>query len=162
MARQAHSNELAPIPFGMDLEKYSWGGEIIKVKTFRLKGNDSTNGIWHIEKAQNSEYRLLDQGGRLILTGLVGQPVTIKDPVYGEIQLHISFLRGRVGAWFDLWLISKIAAIDTLSNQLNISEKGKNTGIIRMTLTGLNPERIKQVLDQVIISFYYLTKLERG
>lgn len=52
--------------------------------------------------------------------------------------------------------LSRLAAVNQLRNNLNVSEQGKDTGILAMSLTGPNQQRIRRVLDAVAQT--YLTQ----
>ena len=153
IARLADPLELASAPFNISRGKYAWGGESIRVELFNMDSHESTDAIWHIVKAEGLQFHLLDESERPILTAKVGQSISVDDPVYGRIHLQITNLKGHTGTWFDLALISRIDAIDQVLEQLSVSEKGKKTGIINVTLTGSNLELTKKILDQITISY---------
>lgn len=44
-------------------------------------------------------------------------------------------------------------AIDSINNSLSVTEKGKQTGIVEMSMTGPNQQQVTSVLKQIIVSY---------
>lgn len=53
------------------------------------------------------------------------------------------------GTRFVIRQISKLGAINELSKRFNVIEMGKESGILGLSLTGTDPERMKQTLDSI-------------
>ncbi|MBL2912050.1 tyrosine-protein kinase, partial [Klebsiella pneumoniae] len=50
---------------------------------------------------------------------------------------------------FTVYYTSKLDAISALQKKFNISEQGKDTGILNLTLTGENPKQIKEIINSI-------------
>lgn len=90
--------------------------------------------------------------GELIAQGPADQTLVSED---GRVRLQL-------GEWqpgeeeLNVTRLSRLAAVNQLQNNLNVSEQGKDTGILAMSLTGPNQQRIRRVLDAVAQT--YLTQ----
>lgn len=91
--------------------------------------------------------------------GNVGTSSTINMPE-GDIEILVESLPA-VGHSIRLTKLSKPVAISSLSSSLSVSEKGKKTGIIQLTLNGSDQKQISRVLANVVQS-YIAQNLLRG
>ena len=136
--------------FGMD--NYAWGGEHIQLQ--RLVLPEGSGGILLIA-GEDQQYTLIDVDGEILLTGSVGEVVIAKG-----IEIFVSELVARVGTEFNLNRSSRINVINNLQAGIKISERGKKTGILRISLDGDNPELIVRVVD-VVSNLYLRQNVER-
>ncbi|POT56158.1 tyrosine-protein kinase [Citrobacter amalonaticus] len=95
----------------------------------------------------NTHYQIAGDG--FILEGSAGKP----------LEGHgVSLLIRQIDAWkgsrFVISRVTHLAAIAALQQHFSITETGKNTGMLSLSLTGENPSQISGVLDS--ISHYYL------
>ncbi|MGK9626111.1 protein-tyrosine kinase, partial [Salmonella enterica subsp. enterica] len=68
---------------------------------------------------------------------------------YGPVNLTISKLDGRPGAQFTLRHLPRLAAIARLQQQLHIMERGKQSGVIGVTLEGDSPQLTAAILNEI-------------
>ena len=92
-------------------------------------------------------------------TGNIASPTTIKTPE-GDINISVTSLPAT-GHSITIKKLSTPSAITELSQLLSVSERGKQTGIIQLTLTGLNQKQVSRVLANVVQS-YVDQNLARG
>ena len=92
-------------------------------------------------------------------SGNIGTPTTIKAPD-GDIKIFVAALPST-GHPINLTKLSFSSAIDALSNNLSVTERGKQTGIIQLTLTGEDQQQVSRVLANVVQS-YVDQNLARG
>ncbi|QNK08288.1 polysaccharide biosynthesis tyrosine autokinase [Enterobacter sp. JUb54] len=78
------------------------------------------------------------------LHGKVGQLLDDKG-----ISIKVDKLDAEAGVVFDIEYVSKLKAITSLQDVLNISDQGKDTGILSISLTGSDPDLIKQIVDSI-------------
>ncbi|ENY5349804.1 polysaccharide biosynthesis tyrosine autokinase [Klebsiella aerogenes] len=78
------------------------------------------------------------------LHGKVGQLLDEKG-----ISIKVDKLDAEPGVVFDIEYVSKLKAITSLQDVLNISDQGKDTGILSISLTGSDPDLIKQIVDSI-------------
>ena len=91
-------------------------------------------------------YDLFTEDGELILSGKVDE--THEFHYHGESgRIHITELYANSGASFTLVSGSRQGTIDSLQRQLNVSEKGKQSGMLTVSLEGADRHRITQILN---------------
>lgn len=82
--------------------------------------------------------------------GEVGELERFRD---GLIELHIVSLEAAEGAEFAVVKLSRNAAIRDLANRLSVSEVGggrnSSTGMLNLTLTGPDQDRVRRSLDAI-------------
>ncbi|MCQ6261992.1 polysaccharide biosynthesis tyrosine autokinase [Alcanivorax sp. MM125-6] len=97
-----------------------------------------------LKAADNGEAALFHDDD-LVARGAPDQPLVSED---GRVRLVL-------GQWqpgdeaFNVIRKNRLAAINNLRARLGVSEQGRDTGIITLSLTGPSPERIRKVLDAV-------------
>jgi tyrosine-protein kinase Etk/Wzc len=98
--------------------------------------------------ATNGGYVLQGPEGQILAEGTVGNTLTWGEgSSAGRVAIHV--LEAQPGAHFTLVRQSRQAVIERLQAELNIAEKGKQSGVILITLQGSNPSQITQVLQSV-------------
>ncbi|QJC55763.1 Tyrosine-protein kinase ptk [Polaromonas vacuolata] len=125
---------------------YVSGTESIKVS--QLDVPTSLEGIALRLVVVDKGYQLFDPNGKLITSGQVGIAVLF-DTAGGPGNIFVSSLSAKPGAFFTLVKGSRLNAIEGLQADLKIEEKGKQSGVIGVTLQGTNPERIATILNTV-------------
>lgn len=91
--------------------------------------------------------------------GNIGTPLTITTPE-GNINIMVNSLPS-FGHSISLTKLSKPSAIDSLAKSLSVTERGKQTGIVQLTLTGEDQQQVSRVLANVVQS-YVDQNLARG
>lgn len=91
--------------------------------------------------------------------GNIGTPVTLNTPE-GDIKISVTSLPAA-GHPITLTKLSAPSAINALSSNLSVTERGKQTGIVQLTLTGENQKQVSRVLANVVQS-YVNQNLARG
>ncbi|EKF73300.1 tyrosine-protein kinase [Alcanivorax hongdengensis A-11-3] len=116
------------------------------------------------EDLEGEDFTLVNNDGQpalylddeLIATGPASQPLKSQD---GRVSLVLNeWQQGD-----EVILLTKQAraeAVNNLRNRLSLSEQGKGTGIISISITGTNKERIRKILD-AINQTYLLQNIKR-
>jgi len=91
--------------------------------------------------------------------GNIGTPATLNTPE-GNIKISVASLPAA-GHPINLTKLSAPYAINELSSNLSVTERGKQTGIVQLTLTGEDQKQISRVLANVVQS-YVDQNLSRG
>ncbi|SEG75295.1 tyrosine-protein kinase Etk/Wzc [Vibrio hangzhouensis] len=105
--------------------------------------------------SEGSQYTLHDAYDRVLIEGRVGELAT------GEgYKLFVTQLKGEQGQQFSLSKIARIDAIASLQKSLSISERGKQTGILQLSIEGENKPQIERVLNDISQN-YFLQNVER-
>ncbi|OBU34845.1 polysaccharide biosynthesis tyrosine autokinase [Photobacterium kishitanii] len=138
----------------------------------RLTGSQSSATVAHFmvpADAQNNTYKLkitnADTGEFVVtdednsnvkLTGFVGQPV--KDQGY---SLLVTALTGVNNDTFTVKKLSRFDVIADYQKSLMATEKGKDTGIVEVSLQGQNRLQTQKILNSISEN-YYLMNADRA
>jgi tyrosine-protein kinase Etk/Wzc len=152
IARRHSGAGVSDASLGMD--GYAWGGERVQLQRLVLPSYLSEDGVVLIA-GEDQQYTLTDIDGEALLTGKVGEVVSSKG-----VEVFVSELVARAGTGFNLSQSSRIKAINDLQESIKISERGKKTGILRISLDGDDPKLIARVVDAVS-SLYLRQNVER-
>lgn len=124
---------------------FAWGGEVIKVT--RLRVPETWLGKPLTLKADTeSRYSVYSPSGELLGQGQVGQEFV---PGTGAMGVFVQELRANPGVEFTLKKLPRLSAINALQKDLATSEKGKQSGIIQLTLKGPDPVLAVNILNAV-------------
>jgi tyrosine-protein kinase Etk/Wzc len=132
---------------------YAWGGERIQLQRLVLPSYLSKGVV--LTAGEGQQYTLTDIDGEALLTGSVGEVAS-----GNGVEVFISELVAREGAEFNLSQSSRIKAINNLQGKIKVSEKGKKTGILRISLDGEDPVLISRIIDSVA-NLYLRQNVER-
>ena len=97
--------------------------------------------------------------GLEVYTGSIASLSTIKTPD-GDINIFVESLPA-IGHNINLTKLSTPSAINSLNLNLSVSERGKQTGIVQLTMTGEDQKQVSRVLSSVVQS-YVNQNLARG
>jgi tyrosine-protein kinase Etk/Wzc len=148
-----NEGELAEPSFGAS--SYAWGGESIDVFRFDVPRSAIGTGFTLVAQ-ENNAVALLNDEGEQILTGKVGQELT-----NGKFNLTIRSLNARAGTEFTILRKDRLNTILDLQAAIGASEKGKDSGIINLSLQSEKPHYAEKVLDKVA-GIYVRRNVERN
>ncbi len=97
----------------------------------------------------------ISKDGDEIVKGIVGR-LTSKD----GLSILVDEVRAAPGTEFKVSKISELKAINNLLDLLDVADKGKDTGVLGLTLTGEDPIRIQSILDSITKN-YLAQNIER-
>jgi tyrosine-protein kinase Etk/Wzc len=136
-----NEGDLAEPSFGAS--SYAWGGESIDI--FRFDVPKSAIGAdFTLVALDNNGIALLNADGEQILKGKVGQALS-----NNKFNLTVRTLHARPGTEFTLVRQDRLNTIVELQAAIGASEKGKDSGIINLSLQSDKPRYAEQVLDKV-------------
>lgn len=126
---------------------YVWGNESINVSSFYVP-NNVQNKEFLVTVEADGRFRLKQSEANIDLAGKVGTELQaeMKD---GKLELLIGQLRAKPGAQFILRYIPKSQAIEAIQNSMTVAEKGKQSGIIGVTLEGNDPKLVNDTLIEI-------------
>lgn len=104
----------------------------------------------------SGQYVLTDTGEREVLTGKVGELA-----IQGDYRLFVTSINANTGSTFIVAKHSRLDAIQDLQQNLAVSERGKQTGILQLSLTGENRTDIERILNDISQN-YFLQNVERN
>ena len=145
--------DLAEPSFGAS--SYAWGGESINIFRFDVPRNAINQEFTIVAQANNSMV-LLNDDGEQILTGKVGEELT-----NGKFNLTVRELNARPGTEFIITRKDRLNTILDLQAAIGASEKGKDSGIINLSLQSTKPSYAEKVLDKVA-AIYVRRNVERN
>jgi tyrosine-protein kinase Etk/Wzc len=127
---------------------YAWGGEAIHVDTFTVPPNWLGKNLI-LTAGKQGHFRLIYED-ELVLEGEVGKPVSKQ---LGDKQqfvtIFVSLLKSRPETRFILMRQSEGEAISLLKENITVTEKGKKTGILELTMESISPDSAVQTLNEV-------------
>ncbi len=130
------------------VQTYAWGNEQVQVDRLKVPIELLRKPLTLVITSKNTyEISYNDQ---VLLKGKVGKAASSKNK---KISTYISELIGLPGTEFIIKKLSTRKAIANLKKQIKASEKGKKTGIISLSLTGLNESTIVKILDKVSATY---------
>ena len=130
---------------------------IVQVSRFELPAYvDSSAFTLVIDDAQTGSYSLYDSEERKLLSGVVGEPV-----VQDDYRLFVQHIDAPTGSEFSLSKRSPLEAITWLQNNLAVSERGKQSGILSLTFSGEDRQQIEEILND-LSETYFLQNVQRN
>jgi tyrosine-protein kinase Etk/Wzc len=134
---------------------YAWGGETIDVFRFEVP-KSAIDVSFTLVALDNNAVALLNEDGETILKGKVGQELS-----KAKFSLTVRTLHARPGTEFTITRKDRLNTILDLQAAIGASEKGKDSGIINLTLQSDNPSYAEKVLDKVA-AIYVRRNVERN
>lgn len=128
------------LPFA---DEYDWGGSDIHIT--RLEVPESLVGEnMLLVVGEGGRYSVQDADEVTLLEGKVGEQASGQG-----INLLVDTLVARPGQHFSIGRSTRLSTIDSFRSAIAVSERGRNTGIISMSLEDTDPDFAKAVLDEV-------------
>ncbi|WP_332405827.1 polysaccharide biosynthesis tyrosine autokinase [Vibrio metschnikovii] len=147
--------EYIPV-LGKGLARLTGERNVVNVSRFTIprQVEDDRFSILVLDSGAQS-YQLL-RNDKLVLEGQAGELVK-KDGV----ELFVTDLNAKDGFEFSIRKRSPLDAIAWLKQNLSVSERGKQTGILELSFTGENRDEITGILNDIAQN-YFLQNVERG
>lgn len=124
---------------------YAWGDEAIEVTQFDMPAR-LQNRPFVLTYRGEGAYTL--ENGGITLEGHVGEALHAPT-VGGAIDLVVNRIDAQPGTIFNLKRLSELSAIQTLQTALAISEKGKESDVIGVSLDGEDPILTSTILNAI-------------
>ena len=147
--RAMPSGELADPWLGLD--RYAWGGEILTVKRMKVPPEWVGEPLKLIALG-GDQFKLLDPDENTVLSGRAGELATAgKGDGDGapRVEIFVQELLARPGTEFTVTRKSYLKTVEGLRESLAISEQGKGTGILQLSLEGERPAEIAGILNAI-------------
>ncbi|MDD1782458.1 polysaccharide biosynthesis tyrosine autokinase [Enterovibrio sp. ZSDZ35] len=103
-----------------------------------------------------TEYELTDQNGKVLLKGTVGELNS-----ENGIEINVQALHANVGDELTIAKRSRLDAIQWLQLNLGVSERGKQSGVLQLSMEGENKALIEALLNDIATN-YFLQNVERN
>ncbi|MQT75611.1 MULTISPECIES: polysaccharide biosynthesis tyrosine autokinase [Pseudomonas] len=146
------ANEVAAPLLGM--KSFAWGGEILAIYQLDLP-NSLLGEELILTAGENGRFTLQDNDGNTFADSAVGQ-------VYEQdgIKVQIETLQANPGTQFSIVRNPRLTSILDYQRSLDISERGKESGIIGLSLESKDPELAITILNE-IAKLYVRQNVER-
>ncbi|OMG63479.1 tyrosine-protein kinase [Stutzerimonas balearica] len=144
---------LAKAPLGLDA--FAWGGE--KIDVFQLDVPDAYYGEeLTLVAGRDGAFSLYDEDDEFLLRGNVGQSVH-----NAGFTVQVAALEARPGTEFYLMRERPQTTALKYQKRLKVSEAGKDSGIMQLSLRDPDPDRANRILDE-ISRLYVRQNVERS
>ncbi|EGR0145581.1 polysaccharide biosynthesis tyrosine autokinase [Vibrio sp. 665] len=134
-------------------------GEQISLSVSRFNAPSYAVGVpltLEVIDSEKQTFRLLEDDNNVILEGKVGELLE-----KNGYQFLATELMAQTGDSFTVSKISKLDAINKLQENLSISERGKQTGIISLSFSGEDRAKIQDILNDISQN-YFLQNVQRN
>jgi tyrosine-protein kinase Etk/Wzc len=126
---------------------YAWGAERAEVTLFNVP-EELENERFLLTATGEGGYRLTHADMGIDIGGRVGETIKNKTGL-GDIELRVDHLHAKADAQFVLRRIPVLEAVERLQKDLTIGEKGKQSGIIAVSLQGDDPKKTAGTLNEI-------------
>ncbi|WP_130912525.1 polysaccharide biosynthesis tyrosine autokinase [Pseudomonas sp. Sample_9] len=132
---------VAPPRFG--LNSYAWGGERLEFNRLQLP-KDLLGKKLTLVAGEQQRFQLFDENDNLLAEGVAGEAFA-NDGVEGQIAQ----LAANPGTRFQVVRNPRIVTIQGYQDALDISEQGKESGIIRLALASSDAAEAVKILNKI-------------
>ncbi|MEI7050478.1 polysaccharide biosynthesis tyrosine autokinase [Pseudomonas koreensis] len=132
---------VAPPRFGFN--SYAWGGERLEFARLNLP-KELLGKKLTLVAGEQQHFQLLDDNDNLLVEGVAGEAFA-QDGVEGLIER----LQANPGTRFEVVRNPRIVTIQGYQDALDISEQGKESGIIRLALASADAAEAVKILNKI-------------
>ncbi|WP_433766772.1 polysaccharide biosynthesis tyrosine autokinase [Pseudomonas putida] len=136
------------------LNSYAWGGERLEFSRLNLP-NELLGKKLTLVAGEQQRFQLFDDNDNLLVEG-VAESAFVQDGVEGLI----THLQANPGTRFEVVRNPRIVTIQNYQDGLDISEQGKESGIIRLALASTDAAEAVKILNKVS-SLYVQQNVQR-
>lgn len=145
----ANYSEYIPAPKWLRDRGYAWGGEQIKIGAFSVP-DEFLNREFELTLENNNRFRIVEPQSGVVSTGSVGEPLSFMLPSgAGRIEILVEQVTAVPGTRFIVRHSSRQLMIDGILRQLQVTEQGKQSGIIRASLRGNDAQEVNDLLSEI-------------
>lgn len=146
--RTSPTHELAAPLFG--LGRYAWGGERIDVSRLEVPP-DLVEKPLELDAAPD-KYILRGPDGVELLRGKVGENSSARTET-GAVDIFVRDLAAHPGTRFRLMRRATVKVIERLQKDLRIVEKGRQSGILQISLEGPDAPGVVEVVNHLVTTY---------
>lgn len=114
----------------------------LTVKKFETT-NNAVGDRYTLEYLGGNKYRLATPSGT-ITEGVIG--TILKTP---EFNIEVTHIRSEIGEKFTLKKLDVVSVISELQKIITIRDRGKDTGLLTISINGTDPEKIRNIVQKV-------------
>jgi len=126
---------------------YVWGEEQARISVLNLP--DALLGrLFTLTVIRQGEFILTQKESSISIRGKT-EEIAKTGTKYGEIEILVTRIPNKPGAQFLVKRIPKFQAVEQLQKSLTVSESGKQSNMISVSLKGSKPELISKILNEI-------------
>lgn len=129
------------------LSSYAWGGEILQVDALEVPRGSEDKPLT-LSVGANGSFELFDENDDSALKGEVGVRATA-----GKFSIFVSNMVAHPGTRFVLIRRSTESSVELLRKSFAVKERGKKSGILEISFTGPDRNKIGVVLDDILKTY---------
>lgn len=138
----------------LELDSFAWGGESLKI--FKLDLPDGQLGKkLTLTVGENAHFTLVDEDDQVLAAGEAGQLIE-----QNGVAFQIEELRAKPGTRFRVIRNARLTSILDYQENLDVVERGKESGMIGLALESTDPDQAIKILNQ-IAAIYVRQNVER-
>ena len=138
----------------LGLDSFAWGGESLKI--FKLDLPDGQLGKkLTLTVGEHDHFTLVDEDDQVLAAGQVGQLIE-----QNGVAFQIEELRAKPGTRFRVIRNARLTSILDYQENLDVVERGKESGMIGLALESTDPDQAIKILNQ-IAAIYVRQNVER-
>jgi len=140
------TNQASPVYFpvvGEGLNRLFGTPRVIQVELLEVPSQLIAKPL-NLIATSSSSYELYDEHSVLLLSGNVGEVA-----IEGDISMLVSELSAESGDRFTVTKQYWLEAVRELQQSLSVSERGKQSGVLSLSLEGANPLNIQRILQSI-------------
>ncbi|CAI8975956.1 polysaccharide biosynthesis tyrosine autokinase [Pseudomonas sp. IT-P4] len=138
----------------LGLNSYAWGGERLEINRLNLPKELLGKKLTLVAGEQH-RFQLFDENDNLLAEGVAGEAFKQDD-----VEGLIAQLSANPGTRFEVVRNPRIVTIQSYQDALDISEQGKESGIIRLALASSDAAEAVKILNK-IASLYVEQNVQR-
>jgi tyrosine-protein kinase Etk/Wzc len=127
----------------LGMSRFAWGGETLVIAQLEVPPALLEQDLTLIA-GEIGRFRLLDDDDDLLIEGTVGQAYEMQG-----VKLQVQSLNANPGTRFRVNKQRRLSTILDYQDALKVSETGKESGILDLTLDDADPARARAVLDEI-------------
>lgn len=150
LARRYVPTPDAPVsePLIGGLRRFAWGGESIGITALEVPRSLIGKSLI-LQALMDQTFRIF-YDGNVLLQGKVGERVQSAD---SGLTVFVQSLVAAPGTEFELRRDERITTISGLTQQLKVVEKGKDSGILSVSLEGRDPDLTRDIVNHQVNAY---------
>jgi tyrosine-protein kinase Etk/Wzc len=134
----------------LGLRGHAWGGEFIRVSAFDVP-NALVGRPFELQATESGF--ALHYAGQTVVTGGLGQRLEGEVDGQHSVAIFVQDLVAAPGTTFRLVREDRTDAIHRIQNNLRVSERGKDSGILQVSYSSTDPNLAREVVNRLMIAY---------
>ncbi|WP_145305975.1 MULTISPECIES: polysaccharide biosynthesis tyrosine autokinase [unclassified Pseudomonas] len=139
--KSSPAESVSPPRFGMN--SYAWGGERLYIEQLDLPAELLGKKLMLVAEERN-RFKLYDDNGGLLAEGATGEAIAQEG-----VEVLIASMAANPGTKFEVVRNPRIVTIQNYQDALDVSEQGKESGIISLALASTDYTLAVKILNKI-------------